>query len=305
MTHSGLFRVTRPWALGLSVLLFTYAAAGGTAGVLWLIDLAGRLVAGPPPSKPFITAWSVNLLFVPVALAGARLFLRRGQCLRAARPRRPGAGVGRHEATPALGGHGVDRTGRVHRLHGRRRRADGRVSGLTPALGHVARGNVLWRPMQPRYIGRTSQFASEIDPTGATFVPGNAAIVCQFVEEVLNLGDIDGAARFMSEDVVQHVLFPGQKPGLMGFQEMMREARAAFPDHRWAVEEQLVDGDRVLTRFEWTGTHLGPFLGVAPTGRRVTVWGMVIDRVVDGRIKESRFLMDTMGLMAQLGAIPG
>jgi predicted ester cyclase len=135
-------------------------------------------------------------------------------------------------------------------------------------------------------------------------MPDNAAVVRQFVEEIMNRGDVDGAGRFMWEDVVQHVLFPGQGPGLSGFQEMMRESRVAFPDIYWSVEEQLTDGDRVLTRFVWTGTHHGPFLGIAPTGRRVTVWGMVIDRVVAGRIKESRFLMDTLGLMSQLGAIP-
>jgi hypothetical protein len=73
MTQSELFRVTRPWALGLSVLLLAYAAVGGTVGVLWLIDLAGRLGAGPPPTRPFITAWSVNLLFAPIALAGGVL----------------------------------------------------------------------------------------------------------------------------------------------------------------------------------------------------------------------------------------
>ncbi len=132
----------------------------------------------------------------------------------------------------------------------------------------------------------------------------HAAIVRQFVDEILNQGDFDGAGRLMWDDVVQHAPFPGQKPGLSGFQEMMRESRVAFPDLRWSVEEQMTDGDRVLTRFEWTGTHSGPFLGIDPTGRRVTVWGMVIDRVVDGRIKETRFLMDTLGLMTQLGAIP-
>lgn len=135
-------------------------------------------------------------------------------------------------------------------------------------------------------------------------MPDNAAVIRQFVEEVMNRGDVDGAARFMWEDVVQHVLFPGQGPGLSGFQQMMREARVAFPDIYWTVNEQLSDGDRVLTRFIWTGTHNGPFLGIAPTGRRVTVWGMVMDRMVAGRIKESRFLMDTLGLMSQLGAIP-
>lgn len=80
--------------------------------------------------------------------------------------------------------------------------------------------------------------------------------------------------------------------------------RVAFPDMHWTADEQLSDGDRVLTRFEWTGTHRGPFLGVPATGRPVKVWGMVIDRLVGGRIKETRLLMDTLGLMTRLGVVP-
>ncbi|WP_165075781.1 ester cyclase [Paludisphaera rhizosphaerae] len=132
----------------------------------------------------------------------------------------------------------------------------------------------------------------------------NAAVVCRFIDEVLNRGDVDGASRFVWEDVVEQVPFPGQGPGLAGLQDVLRAMRAAFPDMHWSVEEQLTDGDRVLTRFVWTGTHRAPFLGVPAAGRPVSVWGMVIDRLVDGRIKETRILMDTLGLMTQLGAIP-
>jgi steroid delta-isomerase-like uncharacterized protein len=135
-------------------------------------------------------------------------------------------------------------------------------------------------------------------------MPDNAATVRQFIDEVLNRGDVDGAGRFVWEDVVEQVPFPGQGPGLPGLQDVLRGMRAAFPDLHWSVEEQLADGDRVLTRFVWTGTHRGPFLGVPASGRRVSVWGMVIDRLVEGRIKDTRILMDTLGLMAQLGAAP-
>lgn len=136
-------------------------------------------------------------------------------------------------------------------------------------------------------------------------MPDNAALVRQFIDEVLNRGDIDGAGRFMWEDVVEQVPFPGQGPGLTGLQDVLRGMRSAFPDMHWTVEEQLADGDRVLTRFVWTGTHRREFLGVPPTGRRVSVWGMVIDRLADGRIKDTRILMDALGLMMQLGAVPG
>jgi predicted ester cyclase len=80
--------------------------------------------------------------------------------------------------------------------------------------------------------------------------------------------------------------------------------RRAFPDLHWSVDEQIVEGDKVATRFEWTGTHRAEFLGIPATGRKVKVWGIVIDRLEAGRVKDTRILMDTLGLMMQLGAFP-
>jgi len=132
----------------------------------------------------------------------------------------------------------------------------------------------------------------------------NSHIVRRFIEEVLNQGRIDGAGEFFWEDVVEQVPLPGQGPGLQGLKDVLRGLRAAFPDMHWSIEEQLADGDRVLTRFTWTGTHRGEFFGVPATGRPVNVWGMVIDRLQDGKIKETRILMGTLGLMMQLGVFP-
>jgi len=84
---------------------------------------------------------------------------------------------------------------------------------------------------------------------------------------------------------------------------VLRGLRAAFPDMHWTIQEQIAQGDKVLTRFEWTGTHRGAFLGVPATDRAVRVWGMVIDRLEGGKIKETRILMDTLGLMMQLGVV--
>lgn len=130
-----------------------------------------------------------------------------------------------------------------------------------------------------------------------------SGIVRAFIEEVLNQGQIDVADRYFWEDMVEQVPFPGQGPGIQGLKDVVRGMRAAFPDMHWRVEEQLTEGERVLTRFEWTGTHKGAFLGVDATGRSVKVWGMVIDRFQEDRIKETRLIMDTLGLMIQLGAV--
>src|ERR1700761_2011942 len=127
----------------------------------------------------------------------------------------------------------------------------------------------------------------------------NSEFVRQFIEEVLNQGDIEASGKYFHQDMVEQVPLPGQGPGLDGLKTILRGLRAAFPDMHWKVEEQIAEGDKVLTRFEWTGTHQGAFLGVPATGRPVQVWGMVIDRFEGGKIIDTRILMDTLGLMMQ------
>jgi predicted ester cyclase len=133
----------------------------------------------------------------------------------------------------------------------------------------------------------------------------NAEIVRRFADEVISRGEIDRAGEFAWEDVVEQVPLPGQGPGLEGLKDILRAMRAGFPDLVFSTLEQISEGDKVASRFEWTGTHKGTFLGIPPTGRPVRVWGIVIDRLVDGRIKETRIIMDTMGMMMQLGMMPG
>jgi steroid delta-isomerase-like uncharacterized protein len=133
----------------------------------------------------------------------------------------------------------------------------------------------------------------------------NAAIVRRFADEVITRGEIDRAGEFAWEDVVEQVPLPGQGPGLEGLKDILRAMRTGFPDIVFAIQEQISEGDKVASRFEWTGTHRGPFLGIPATGKPVRVWGIVIDRLVDGRIKETRIIMDTMGMMMQLGVMPG
>lgn len=131
----------------------------------------------------------------------------------------------------------------------------------------------------------------------------NGNVVRDFVERVLNRGDIDATGEFFWEDMIEQVPLPGQGPGVAGLQDALRGLRAAFPDVHWTVQEQIVEGTKVVSRFEWTGTHRGTFLGVPATDRIVTVWGVVIDRFEGDKIKDTRIIMDTLGLMMQLGAV--
>jgi predicted ester cyclase len=80
--------------------------------------------------------------------------------------------------------------------------------------------------------------------------------------------------------------------------------RAAFPDMRWRIEQLIAEGDWVAARLTFTGTHLGTFGEIAPTGRRVSMQEMIFWRVVDGRLHAFWAQADALGLRIQLGAIP-
>jgi steroid delta-isomerase-like uncharacterized protein len=134
---------------------------------------------------------------------------------------------------------------------------------------------------------------------------GNKAVIRRFMEEVLNEKRLEVADEIVAEDFVELDPFPGQQQGREGLKEVLAMISAGFPDIHWTVEEMVGEGEKVVTRFTWTGTHRGTFLGVPATGKSVVVKGVVIDRVVGGKMTDSRILMDTMGLMQQLGVVPG
>jgi steroid delta-isomerase-like uncharacterized protein len=132
----------------------------------------------------------------------------------------------------------------------------------------------------------------------------NVATLERFVEEVINQGQFEAAAELVEENFVELDPFPGQQQGREGLKDVIRMMRIGFPDIHWTLEETIASGDKVVSRFKWTGTQRGEFLGIPATGRKVTVPGVVIDRLNDGKMADSRILMDTLGMMQQLGVIP-
>jgi steroid delta-isomerase-like uncharacterized protein len=132
----------------------------------------------------------------------------------------------------------------------------------------------------------------------------NTATVGKFVEEVINLGRLDAADELVEEDFVELDPLPGQRQGREGLKEVIAMMRSAFPDIHWVIDETVAAGDKVATRFTWTGTHQGAFLGIPATNKGVTVHGVVIDRLSAGKMADSRILMDTFSLMQQLGVMP-
>ena len=131
----------------------------------------------------------------------------------------------------------------------------------------------------------------------------NIAILGKFVEEVINQGRYQAADELVEENFVELDPLPGQQQGREGLKDLIRMMRLAFPDIHWVVEVTVASGDKVVSRFRWTGTQRGDFLGIPATGRSVNVPGVVIDRLEGGKMADSRILMDTLAMMQQLGVI--
>ena len=135
----------------------------------------------------------------------------------------------------------------------------------------------------------------------------NKAVARRFIEAGDRLGageDIQAIAdEIIAPDFVAHL--PG---GLdLGFDTFLHFAGAfaeGFPPYIHIIEEQIAEGDLVVTRMTWRGTHAGPFQGMPPTGTTATMAAINIVRIVGGKIVEQWVQLDTMALMQQLGGIP-
>ncbi len=133
----------------------------------------------------------------------------------------------------------------------------------------------------------------------------NKILSRRVVEEVLVAGNLDVVDEILSKDYVHHdPAMPEEGHGREHFKEFASMYRSAFPDVHMQIEDQIAEGDRVETRWVASGTHEGDLMGINPTGNRVTVAGMTIDRIADGQIAETWDNYDALGMMQQVGAIP-
>jgi predicted ester cyclase len=131
----------------------------------------------------------------------------------------------------------------------------------------------------------------------------NKAQMRRVIEEIYNRGDLAAIDELATRDMVIHAP-TGDIVGREGVRQYVAALRTGFPDLQVTIEDQIAEGDRVVTRWTARGTHAGEFQGLAPTGRRTCVTGTDIDRMVEGRAVECWMQMDELGLMQQLGAVP-
>jgi steroid delta-isomerase-like uncharacterized protein len=134
----------------------------------------------------------------------------------------------------------------------------------------------------------------------------NRAVVHRYINEVWNKGNVALVDELVAQNYVDHdpANPPNLPPGATGLKQHISAMRAAFPDAHFEIEDMITEGDKVVTRWTVTGTHNGTLLGIAPTGKKVIVTGIWIDRIVGGRIQEEWANWDTAGLLRQIGATP-
>ena len=130
----------------------------------------------------------------------------------------------------------------------------------------------------------------------------NKAIIRRYYDQVLNDRRYDLAEEFLVDTIELHgsVL----APGLEVVKHWLTMFAAAFPNGHYIIEDVFAEGDRVAARIAFTGTHQGEMQGIPATGRNVSISGITIFRLDNGKIAEGWLVNDRLGLMQQLGVIP-
>ena len=135
-------------------------------------------------------------------------------------------------------------------------------------------------------------------------VEENKTLVRRYFEAIDARRDPAVVDEFLSPDFVSHNPSPGFGSDREGQKGSFAHFLAAAPDSTHVIEAMVAESDTVVSRWTFHGTHENEFAGVAATGRQVSLSGINIDRIVDGKFVERWYEMDRMGLMQQLGVIP-
>lgn len=133
----------------------------------------------------------------------------------------------------------------------------------------------------------------------------NKAIVRRYFEELFNKHNLSIIDEFFSQNYINNQHYdPNAGAVIRGRQEWKEVASiffTAFPDHHSKLEDIIAEGDKVVYRWRTEGTHQGPFLNIAPTYKKISINGITIDRVENGKVVETWTTWDTLTLMKQLG----
>jgi steroid delta-isomerase-like uncharacterized protein len=120
--------------------------------------------------------------------------------------------------------------------------------------------------------------------------------------EGVNRGDLSAADRAFAKDCTVHITGqPAPLKGTAAWKGFVQAFLTAFPDLHFTMEDQVVAGEKVVHRWHCTGTHTGPLGPVPSTGKKISIDGLIVDRVVDGKVAERWEQFDGTLMMQQLG----
>jgi predicted ester cyclase len=117
-------------------------------------------------------------------------------------------------------------------------------------------------------------------------------------------GQIDRAMEYLDENFVAYLAGMPGPLDRSGFRHFSETWHTAVSDEELDFQDQVAEGDTVVTRLLYSATHSGNLQGIPPTGKRFTIQGMFFDRLAEGKVIERRGQYDTMGMMQQLGMMP-
>ena len=132
----------------------------------------------------------------------------------------------------------------------------------------------------------------------------NKAIGRRWVEEIWDKGNLAAFDELLAPQFVCNYAPPEVPLGPEGYKQTVNLYRTALPDMHYTVDEMVAEGDKVAVRWNGRGTHEGSLMGIAPTGKQVTITGISILRIAGGKVVEEWGEMDMLGVLQQLGAIP-
>ncbi len=123
------------------------------------------------------------------------------------------------------------------------------------------------------------------------------------VYELLNTGSTEEIGELVSDDYDEHDPLPGQGVGREGVLDRFSMLSSALAP-RFTVDDVIAEADRVVVRWTNSGTHVGEFAGIPPTGRTFTIAGIDIYRVADRKLAEHWHVIDQLSMLGQLGLLP-
>jgi len=126
----------------------------------------------------------------------------------------------------------------------------------------------------------------------------NKAIVRRFIE-AYNERNLDSFDEFIAPDYVDHT----NKVDREGLKKLFDMGFKAFPDWHETIEDIIAEGDKVWVRLSYTGTHKGEFMGLAPTGKKISSKAVDIYRIVNGKLAEYWNVTNDLNIQKQIGAV--